>query len=303
MMGTGGTLSSTATRVTADILKSIATNTRGRIATIALAAAVSIVPVCFVAPSALLDMMRLRIERPAPRPALWVGQRVVTKYATPLIEEGQIVEENRGPQIYTVRQIKGDLVRIDSSDEAGWVAARELVPLDRACEFYAREIKNNPSNVEAYFRRGLLRAELPRVYEDQTAKMKEFDQAILDPTNAIQLRPERWELYWARGRVFSRRPFGIWRAIADYTEAIRLEPARAALYSWRAEASYQSGHFDEAVADCDEVIRRVPVLGGLGPYIRRLRSDAVQEKATTEKGLADIDQAVRDGSRDSNTYM
>jgi tetratricopeptide (TPR) repeat protein len=254
-------------------------------------------------------MMRHRTARPAPQRALWVGQRILTKYATPLIEEGQIVDENRWPRIYTVRQITGDLVRIDSSssDEAGWVAARELIPLDQAYEFYASEIKNDPSNVEAYFRRGLLRGELLPADERQSPDKNEFhtailDQAILDLTNAIQLRPDRWDLYWARGSVFSHRTFGNWRAIADYTEAISLEPARAALYSWRAGALKQCGHFDEAVADCDEAIRRDPDLGSPGQYTSELRSDALNEKSKREKHLAELDQAIRDGSRDSNTY-
>jgi RNA polymerase sigma factor (sigma-70 family) len=303
MMGTGGTLSTTAARITAEILKSIATVRWGRIATIALAATIAIVPVCFVAPSALLGMTRHQIERPAPPPALWVGQKVVTKYATPLIEEGQVVDDFVVPEIYTVQQIKGDLVRIDSSDQAGWVAASELVPLDQACEFYAREIENNPSNVEAYRRRGWLRGIFLVVYGGQSPDMNEFHQAILDLTNAIRLRPDLWYLYYERGRVFSERSFDIGRAIADYTEAIRLEPARAELYPWRAGALYELGHFDEAVADCDEAIRRDPDLGGPGEYTSRLRSDALKEKSKREKHLAELDQDIRDGSRNSNTYM
>ena len=50
-----------------------------------------------------------------------IGQRVVTKYQTPLKLGGQVVNDDRTLRIYTVEEINGKLLKLAAYGVRGWV--------------------------------------------------------------------------------------------------------------------------------------------------------------------------------------
>jgi hypothetical protein len=89
-------------------------------------------------------------------PSSWIGQKVVTKYATSVKSDGTVVDVGAVFRIFNAIKVDRDLVKIESGDVSGWVPADELVLLSQAIEFYTQEIKDKPGNHEALGRRGLI---------------------------------------------------------------------------------------------------------------------------------------------------
>ncbi len=152
-------------------------------------------------------------------------------------------------------------------------------------------------------------------------RLKEFDRAIADCTEAIGHDPNDWTFYWYRGEAHvAKKEYA--KAIADYTEAIRVEPdehnylsrAQAELlaknydrciadateslrinprfidaYYYRGEAYRLKGDCDRAIADCTEAIRQLPTYAK--PY--RTRSECHRKKGDPQKAVADLNEANR----------
>jgi len=84
-----------------------------------------------------------------------------------------------------------------------------------------------------------------------------YDQAIADHTDAIRLDPEIWQAHYFRGMVYlSKSDFG--NAIADLTEAQRLNPNHAPSFLRRGLAFGAKGNCVQAIADYAEAFRLVP---------------------------------------------
>jgi len=108
-------------------------------------------------------------------------------------------------------------------------------------------VPTEPSaGAEFYLRRG-----------EQFASAHQYDRAIADYTQAIQLKPDYAEAYNDRGFAFYL--IGKGNAIADYTRAIELRPAYPRAYNNRGVA-YMAGGFGraKAVADFDRAIELQP---------------------------------------------
>ena len=58
----------------------------------------------------------------------WVGQRVITKYGTPLRFGSQAVYVDTVFPVYKVDQLKGDWLWLVSGGVSGWVRSSEVVP-------------------------------------------------------------------------------------------------------------------------------------------------------------------------------
>ena len=84
-----------------------------------------------------------------------------------------------------------------------------------------------------------------------------YDRAIADFNEAIQLRPEYALAYNNRGNAWGNKN-DYERAIGDYSEAIRLNPKYALAYSNRGTAWNHKGDYDRAIADYSEAIRLNP---------------------------------------------
>jgi lipoprotein NlpI len=79
----------------------------------------------------------------------------------------------------------------------------------------------------------------------------DYDRAIADCTEAIQLDPKYAFAYNNRGLVYNAKDDHD-RAIADYTEAIRLDPKYALAYKNRARVNLYAGALPEAMADLNQ---------------------------------------------------
>ena len=108
----------------------------------------------------------------------WVGQKVVRKSLTPLRVGNQIVDQGGTFGIYKVEQVNGDWLWLVAGGVSGWVRSGEVVPFDKAIDYYTQEIRANPDSSYAYMRRGIIWAE-----------KGESDIALADFNEAIRLDP------------------------------------------------------------------------------------------------------------------
>ena len=112
----------------------------------------------------------------------------------------------------------------------------------------------------------------------------EYDRALQDYEQAIQLNPDNANAYNNRGIIY-RIKGDYERAIADYGEAIWLKSGNfpAAFYN-RALAYADKGEYDQALTDFD-VVMRFNAKNALALYARGL---TLQKKGDAEAGKADI---------------
>ena len=88
-------------------------------------------------------------------------------------------------------------------------------------------------------------------------KKGEFDKAIEDCTEAIQIDPQNASAYNNRASAWNKKgEFD--KAINDCTEAIRIDPEKAYAYKNRGNAWAKKGEFDKAIKDYNEAIRIDP---------------------------------------------
>jgi tetratricopeptide (TPR) repeat protein len=102
------------------------------------------------------------------------------------------------------------------------------------------------NTAEAYLRRG-----------DEYSIIKDYDHAIVDYSQAIQLKPEYAEAYNNRGYAYYWN-YESTRAIADYSQAIKLRPDYAYAYNNRGAAYMMSGDSEKAIRDFDRAIELEP---------------------------------------------
>jgi lipoprotein NlpI len=88
------------------------------------------------------------------------------------------------------------------------------------------------------------------------------------------------------------------RAIADFNEAIQLEPTSADAYDGRGTAHFAKGEIDEAIADDDEAIRLGPKYGGAHTN----RGVSWYAKGDKVRALADFDEAIRLDANDLQAH-
>lgn len=113
---------------------------------------------------------------------------------------------------------------------------------------------------------------------------RDYDQAIADYTEALQLDSKLAVAYNGRGSAYyEKNDFD--RAIADHTEAIRLDPKLADAYFHRGIAySYGKHDYDHALADYSKAIQLDP--GFFGAYFHRA--------IVYQNGTSDFDRALSD---------
>lgn len=88
-------------------------------------------------------------------------------------------------------------------------------------------------------------------------KKTDFDNAITDYTNAIELDPEYADAYNHRGIAYLSNG-DIDNAIADYTKAIELDQEFTEAYKERATAYFSNSDFDNAITDYTKAIQLDP---------------------------------------------
>jgi len=176
----------------------------------------------------------------------WVGQKVVTKFKTPLKAGNQVVDEDAVFRIYTVERSEGDWLWLVAGGVSGWARSSDVVAFDKAIDFYTQEIGAKPGTAYAYLRRG-----------DIWKARGETDNAIADYNEGIRLNPKDATAYNNRGLAWhDKKDYD--KALADYNEAIRLDPKYALTYANRGNAWGDQKEYDKAISDYNEAIRLDP---------------------------------------------
>jgi len=99
-----------------------------------------------------------------------------------------------------------------------------------------------------------MQPDLAPAYSDRAAtyvEVKEYDKAIADANQAIKLKPDLPWPYAARAAAY-RSKGDLDRALADYEQVIKLQPDYAKAYFRRAEILEQLGNKTAAVADYEK---------------------------------------------------
>lgn len=118
-------------------------------------------------------------------------------------------------------------------------------------------------------------------------KSKDFDGAIADYEQAIQLNPDFPLSYFNRGVLFLNQKKYIDAAILDFNEAIRLDPEMVEAFFARATAFGEKLDWNQAIEDYGQVIRQ-------GTHISEAlnnRGEAFFIIGEYKKALLDFEQA------------
>ncbi len=125
----------------------------------------------------------------------------------------------------------------------------------------------------------------------------EYDKAIADYNQAIELNPEFASPYNNRGNAWGDK--GEYdKAIADYSRAIELNPKDADVYSNRGSAWADKGEYDKAFADYNRAIELHP----RDASIYYVRGNSWAAKGEHDKAIADYSRAIELNPKDANAY-
>jgi tetratricopeptide (TPR) repeat protein len=116
---------------------------------------------------------------------------------------------------------------------------------------------------------------------------RDFERAIADFDQAIQLDPKSSRSYNARGRAYQGK-LQHDRAIEDFDEAIALDPTYAAPLNNRGNAYRSKGQLDRAVEDYARAIEINPNFA----LAFANRGIAYQNKGQNDRAESDFDRAV-----------
>ncbi len=209
----------------------------------------------FVAQSGMLKASQRQAKNTTQVPAYRIGQKVVTKYFGPVWNGYQVASSVGFNRIFTVKEFAGEQVRLVSEDVNGWTNSSEIILLERAVDFYTKELLTNPKKARVYFNCGQF-----------WSLCQKGNEAIADFTEAIRCDPGYLDAYLWRGYTF-REKKNYDKAIADFNEAIRLKPSISVAIGSRGHAWFLTGEYEKAVEDCTQAIRLDPQ-GLINFYIR-----------------------------------
>jgi tetratricopeptide (TPR) repeat protein len=116
---------------------------------------------------------------------------------------------------------------------------------------------------------------------------KEYDKAIADYTQAIQIDPNFATAYYNRASAYGMKT-EYDKAIADYTRAIELNPGITGAYNNRGIAYFDKGDYDRAMADFNQQIRIAP---DARTYTNR--GITYYKKNDLDRAMADHNHAIR----------
>jgi RNA polymerase sigma factor (sigma-70 family) len=250
----------------------------------------------------------------------WIGKQAVTKYGVLVAGVSREPGTDRIFRIFTVRERKGEALRLEYQGESGWIDASEVLLFENALDFYNAEIRAKPSSAAAYQQRGLIwtnKGQLDKAIADYNEVIRldpshawayanrgnawsakgDQDKAIADLGEAIRLDPQYAWAYGCRGYAWSEKN-NLDKAIADYTETIRIDPKATWAYISRGNAWFAKNEYDRAIADYTEAIRLRPE--DASAYDSR--ASAWTQKKELDKAITDYTEAIRLNPKDASAY-
>ena len=212
----------------------------------------------------------------------WVGKRVIPRsrdFALRIDEEP--VERSRKAMVaYIVERIDSPSLWLRAENQPRLIGSAmidDVIPIDRAIDFFTDRIRANPRDSFAYAMRGLVRQ-----------SKREHSESLNDYDQAIRLEPGDAALYCRRGdlRVLMKEAD---RGISDYNEAMRIDPKSVLALTGRGTAWSMKNDKDRAVEDFSEAIWLDPLC--IPAYLSR--GAAWQEKGEGRKAIIDCDTVIR----------
>jgi tetratricopeptide (TPR) repeat protein len=253
-----------------------------------------------------------------------VGDRiVVTAKSAPLKTLNASVGNVPQGKFLTVKEVNGDWYWVVYYDGIrtlkGWIKRRDVVPYEKAMDFFDGELRRAPT-ADLHMVRGWLLIERkqidkalvdfnqairldptnPKPYHDRGfvwEEKREYDRAISDYTDAIRLNPQFAEAFISRGVAWSGKG-DLSKALADFDRAIALDPSDTLSLVSRGFAWDEMKEYDKAIADHTEAIRRDP----RHAEAFLCRGFVWSHKGEFEKALADYNEAVRLKPTDAFTH-
>ena len=128
-------------------------------------------------------------------------------------------------------------------------------------------------------------------------KTGEYDKAIADYTQTLEKNPEYIEAYINRGIVY-RKTGEYDKAIADYTQALEKNPEYAEAYNNRGYAYDITGEYDKAIADYTQALEKNPEYA----EAYNNRGYAYDETGEYDKAIADYTQAIEKNPEYAEAY-
>ncbi|HEX5442206.1 MAG TPA: tetratricopeptide repeat protein [Pirellulales bacterium] len=202
-----------------------------------------------------------------------IGKHVI------VVAEGAQLQNGRQPTANMAAGTMLDVVRVRGEwlwVNRGWIHRRDVVPYDRAIEFFTRQIERQPT-AAAYSHRARVQC-----YQG------DFARALADSDRATDLDPTLAAAWCNRGRAHAALA-QVDEAIADFDRAIRLDGKLAVAYSHRGRAWTEKGDFEQAIVDCDAAIRLDPQSSVAYYYRGRAR----HRQGDREQAIADFSRSIR----------
>jgi len=220
----------------------------------------------------------------------WIGKRVVQKLGDFVLRDNGEPVERGGKAIdfYRVEQADGPslFLRAERQGLSGWATAGDVVPVEQALDFFTQQIRAHPRDAFLHAMRAFL-------WRDK----REFDNALRDDNEAIELDPKNAANYCNRGfDRHSKKEYD--KAINDFDLAIRLDPKNTLAYVGRGISRATRKEYDKAIADYSEAIWLDP-LSITAYYNRGL---AWQSKKEYAKAVVDYDLAIRLDPQHAHAY-
>jgi len=179
---------------------------------------------------------------------------------------------------------------------------------------FSEAIKLEPNLVAAYMLRGrALYASVSKVIgqgdnfssvntvttggKTTTEKVRIYDLAIVDFSQAIRLDPNNITTYRERGSAYADK--GDYdNAIADYNQVIRLDPDNDAAYNNRGLVYANKGDYDRAITDLTQAIKLNPNIA----ILYHNRGSAYAVKKDYDRAIADFTQRIKLESNNADAY-
>jgi tetratricopeptide (TPR) repeat protein len=253
----------------------------------------------------------------------WVGQTAIfTSAAAVELRAGdQVVGKTAGPAVSVIKA-QGDWIWVRSIiGLEGWMAKRQVVPLDQAYEVFTARINKNSRDAYAYYGRSIAQflkgqREAASADIDEAIRLSpkwaaaysfrgemrmtngEYEGALADINEAIRLGPVDQAMYVNAGQIRMKQGDHA-KAIANFTKAIELSPQNPQAYLWRGMVRVSLTHeYELALSDLNEALKQQPGLVAA----HYMRGVAWFGTGHPSEAVADFDEAIRLGMTAPSVY-
>ena len=132
----------------------------------------------------------------------------------------------------------------------------------------------------------------------QAADQRQYDQAIIEFTKAIEIDPKDIPAIENRAYMYLALQKNA-EAVADFTQVIELAPGQTTSYLGRGQAETNLKQFEPALTDLSKAIELKPD----DPNAYRFRGFANIGKADWNAAIADYDKAIEMNPQDEQAYV